>query len=85
MNQGQRASVEAMVREVSIDAGGDLDVQRPLFEEFMRQQPEAKAAVDVTLTPEGLRRRVTDYAGAGDPSTGALSPLLPFCAGSRRY
>ena len=39
MSQAQRASVEAMVREVSIDAGGDLEVQRPLFEEFMRRQP----------------------------------------------
>jgi acetyl esterase/lipase len=37
---------------------------------------EAKAAVDLTLTPDGLRRRVGDYAGAADPSTGALSPLF---------
>jgi len=36
MSQAQRESVEAMLRQVPIDAGGDLDVQRPLFEDFMR-------------------------------------------------
>jgi hypothetical protein len=42
----------------------------------VRREHGGKAAVDVTLTPEGLRRRVSDYAGAADPSTGALSPLF---------
>jgi epsilon-lactone hydrolase len=37
---------------------------------------KAKAAMDVTLTRDGLRRRVSDYAGAADPSTGGLSPLF---------
>jgi monoterpene epsilon-lactone hydrolase len=35
---------------------------------------QTKAAVDLTLTPDGLRRRVSDYAGAADSS--ALSPLF---------
>jgi acetyl esterase/lipase len=37
---------------------------------------KATADVDVTLTRDGLRRRVSDYAGAADPSTGGLSPLF---------
>jgi hypothetical protein len=39
MSQTQRESIAAMLREVPLDAGGDLGVQRPLFEEFMRRQP----------------------------------------------
>ncbi|MGA2008998.1 MAG: alpha/beta hydrolase fold domain-containing protein [Solirubrobacteraceae bacterium] len=35
-----------------------------------------KAAVDVTLTPDGLRRRVGDYVGVADPATSTLSPLF---------
>lgn len=37
---------------------------------------QTKAEVDLTLTPEGLRRRVLDYAGDGDPTSAALSPLF---------
>jgi alpha/beta hydrolase fold len=37
---------------------------------------EAKTVMDATLTLNGLRRRVSDYAGAADPSTGALSLLF---------
>jgi epsilon-lactone hydrolase len=37
---------------------------------------EAKTVMDATLTLNGLRRRVSDYAGAADPSTGALSLLV---------
>jgi monoterpene epsilon-lactone hydrolase len=37
---------------------------------------KTKAAVDLTLAPDGLRRRVGDYAGAADPSSAAHSPLF---------
>jgi acetyl esterase/lipase len=35
-----------------------------------------KAARDPALTPDGLKRRATDYVGAGDPADGLLSPLF---------
>jgi acetyl esterase/lipase len=47
MSQEQKAAVEAILREVPLDATGDLEVQRPLFEEFMRQVPLPD---DITLT-----------------------------------
>jgi epsilon-lactone hydrolase len=40
-----------------------------------------KAAVDLTLTPDGLRRRVSDYAGAADSSASSLSPLFADLSG----
>ncbi len=40
-----------------------------------------KAAVDPVLTPDGLRRRVADYAPAGDPGDGAISPLFADLSG----
>jgi monoterpene epsilon-lactone hydrolase len=36
----------------------------------------ARAAVDPTLTPSGLRRRVEDYAGDVDPSDPQMSPIF---------
>jgi monoterpene epsilon-lactone hydrolase len=39
MSREQRESLEAVLRQVPLDAGGTLDVQRPLFEEFMLRQP----------------------------------------------
>ena len=47
MSQEQKAAVEAILREAPLDATGDLEVQRPLFEEFMRQVPLPD---DITLT-----------------------------------
>ena len=47
MSQEQKAAVEAILREVPLDATGDLEVQRPLFDEFMRQVPLPD---DITLT-----------------------------------
>jgi hypothetical protein len=37
--QTERDSTESMLRKVPIDAGGDLQVQRPLFEEVIREPP----------------------------------------------
>ena len=37
---------------------------------------ETKAAVDVVLAPDRLRRNVADYAGSADPASDALSPLF---------
>jgi acetyl esterase/lipase len=54
MSQAQKESIEAMLREVPIDAGGDLDLQRPLFEEFLRQQP----------LPEDMRLKDETLGGA---------------------
>src|SRR3954469_971986 len=51
MSQEQRAAVEAILRNAPLDATGDLEVQRPLFEEFMRQVPLPD---DVTLTERTL-------------------------------
>ena len=51
MSQEQRAAVEAILRDAPLDATGDLEVQRPLFEEFMRQVPLPD---DITLTEETL-------------------------------
>jgi monoterpene epsilon-lactone hydrolase len=51
MSQQQRESIEALLREVPLDAGGDLDVQRPLFEEFMRRTPLAD---DLELSERAL-------------------------------
>ena len=39
MSDAQKQAVLAMLRDVPLDAGGDLEVQRPMFEEFMRQTP----------------------------------------------
>ncbi len=39
MSHAQRESVETMLRDLALDAGGDLAVQRPLLEEVMRQAP----------------------------------------------
>lgn len=41
----------------------------------------AKAAIDPSLTQEGLRRRVIDYAGAQNPSDGSLSPVFADLTG----
>jgi len=35
-----------------------------------------KAALDPALTPDGLKRRASDYVGAGDPADGLLSPIF---------
>lgn len=51
MGQEQRETIKAMLRQAPIDAGGDLDVQRPLFEEFMRQPPLPN---DIVLTDAAL-------------------------------
>jgi monoterpene epsilon-lactone hydrolase len=41
----------------------------------------AKAAVDPALTPAGLRRRVADYVGGGDPAGELVSPLFADLTG----
>ena len=41
----------------------------------------AKAAVDPALTPAGLRRRVADYVGGGDPVGELISPLFADLTG----
>jgi monoterpene epsilon-lactone hydrolase len=51
MSQEQKAAVEAILRAAPLDATGDLEVQRPLFEEFMRQVPLPD---DITLTERTL-------------------------------
>ncbi|HEX8982846.1 MAG TPA: alpha/beta hydrolase fold domain-containing protein, partial [Ktedonobacterales bacterium] len=38
-------------------------------------------AIDPSLTQEGLRRRVIDYAGAQNPSDGSLSPVFADLTG----
>jgi len=40
-----------------------------------------KAALDPALTPDGLRRRVSDYVGASDPADGLLSPIFADLTG----
>ena len=40
-----------------------------------------RAALDPALTPEGLRRRASDYVGAGDPADGRLSPIFADLTG----
>jgi acetyl esterase/lipase len=40
-----------------------------------------KAALDPALTPDGLRRRVRDYVGTGDPADGLLSPIFADLTG----
>jgi epsilon-lactone hydrolase len=40
-----------------------------------------KTAVDPVLTPEGLTRRAADYAAAGDPVDGLISPLFADLTG----
>ena len=42
---------------------------------------ETKAAVDPSLTPEGLRRRQRDYVGSGDPRSGSISPVFADLGG----
>jgi acetyl esterase/lipase len=41
----------------------------------------AKAAVDPALTPEGLRRRAIDYAGASDRTAELVSPIFADLTG----
>jgi monoterpene epsilon-lactone hydrolase len=41
----------------------------------------AKVALDPALTPDGLKRRVSDYVGAGDPADGLLSPIFADLTG----
>jgi epsilon-lactone hydrolase len=40
-----------------------------------------KAALDPALTPDGLRRRASDYVGKGDPADGLLSPIFADLTG----
>ena len=40
-----------------------------------------RAALDPALTPEGLRRRASDYVGAGDLADGLLSPIFADLTG----
>jgi acetyl esterase/lipase len=40
-----------------------------------------KCELDPALTPEGLKRRVGDYVGAGDPADGLLSPIFADLTG----
>jgi acetyl esterase/lipase len=40
-----------------------------------------KAALDPALTPDGLKRRATDYVGAADPADGLLSPVFADLSG----
>jgi acetyl esterase/lipase len=40
-----------------------------------------KAALDPALTPDGLRRRASDYVAAGDPADGLLSPIFADLTG----
>jgi epsilon-lactone hydrolase len=40
-----------------------------------------KAAVDPSLTPEGLRRRVTGYVAGHDPADGLISPVFADLTG----
>lgn len=51
MSQEQRSALDAMLHELPLDLGGDLDVQRPLVEELMRQAPLPE---DVTLADRTL-------------------------------
>ena len=51
MSQEQKAALDAMLRELPLDLGGDLDVQRPLVEELMRQAPLAE---NVTVADRAL-------------------------------
>jgi monoterpene epsilon-lactone hydrolase len=40
-----------------------------------------KASVDPALTPDGLKRRATDYASAGTPADGLISPIFADLTG----
>jgi acetyl esterase/lipase len=40
-----------------------------------------KAALDPALTPDGLKRRASDYVGKGDPTDGLLSPIFADLTG----
>jgi len=40
-----------------------------------------KAALDPALTPDGLKRRVSDYVGAGDPADELVSPVFADLSG----
>jgi acetyl esterase/lipase len=51
MSQDQKTALDALLRELPLDLGGDLDVQRPLVEELMRQAPLPE---DVTLADRTL-------------------------------
>ncbi len=48
MSQQQRAAVDHLLRNGPLDLGGDLAVQRPLFEEMLTAHPLPE---DVTATP----------------------------------
>jgi acetyl esterase/lipase len=40
-----------------------------------------KAALDPALTPDGLKRRASDYVGTADPADGLLSPVFADLTG----
>jgi len=40
-----------------------------------------KAALDPALTPDGLKRRASDYVGKGDPADGLFSPIFADLTG----
>jgi acetyl esterase/lipase len=42
---------------------------------------QTKAAVDPSLTPDGLHRRQKDYVGDGDPRTGRMSAIFADLTG----
>jgi epsilon-lactone hydrolase len=80
MSQEQKAAVEAILRDVPLDATGDLEVQRPLFEEFMRQVPLPD---DITLT-EGTLNGVSILEVA-PPEADDDTRILFFHGGVSRW
>jgi hypothetical protein len=79
MTLEQRQSIRAMLGDVPLDAGGELDVQRPMFEEFLGKTPLPDDVRLKELKVGGvpiLEIAVPGTAGAADPGSGAVSPLF---------
>src|SRR3954453_20572957 len=84
MSQEQKAAVEAILQNAPLDANGVVEVQRPLFEEFMRQVPLPD---DIALT-EGTLNGVPTLEVAPPEADGDATILFfhggVFALGSAR-
>ncbi|MFF9113214.1 alpha/beta hydrolase [Streptomyces sp. NPDC014805] len=72
MTREQREQVRELRRNSPLDLGGDLDVQRPLFEQILSSQPVPTDAIVEKLDLAGIAALSVTISGAPQPVGTAL-------------
>ncbi|MFF9213319.1 MULTISPECIES: alpha/beta hydrolase [unclassified Streptomyces] len=72
MTREQREQVRELRRNSPLDLGGDLDVQRPLFEQILSSQPVPTDAIVEKLDLAGVAALSVTISGAPQPVGTAL-------------